>query len=265
MPETSKTAVAFDIFTRNRLESTTLEKIWRQACDADYATEARPNAFYPQSVLDAIAASVGKAAQDSQILEIGCGHGLTGRYLARRLRAERYCGIDISPGSTDLARSLAREDVAAQQMKSSFWVADAVSTGAEDASYALVVCLDVLIYLSDKSAAMNETARVLAPGGFFAFTTWEQEGGHNDRISALQVTDYRPLLKKAGLEVLIYQEVEGWRAMQSRVFQGIIKAEAELQQEVGKEMAEMWINMAKGGQKEMATRRYVFGLAQRQG
>lgn len=263
MVDLNKTANAFDTFTRTRLVSTILERIWEQAYGIDYAKEARPNAFYPQSVLDAIVNAAAQDVRGKRLVEIGCGHGLAGRYLSERLRAAHHCGIDMSPGSIERARTLARDQSTAQQVESTFWVADAASTGLAVESCAAVVCLDVLLYLTNKAAAMDEIYRVLSPGGLFVFTTWEQEGGINARLGAEQVKDYRPLLTEAGLDVLKYDEVDGWRNMQSQVSRGIIEAYEELKRELGQKTADMWVNMANGGEKEIESRKYVFGIARR--
>lgn len=64
--------------------------------------------------------------------------------------------------------------------------------------------LDVLPFVPDKTAAVREVARILRPGGRFAFTTWEQlthpaPRDHNDpQREALAATFHdHPLLESA--------------------------------------------------------------------
>ena len=87
--------------------------------------------------------------------------------------------------------------------------------------------LDVLPFVPDKAAAVREVARILRPGGRFAFTTWEQlthlapgDDNHAQR-QALAATfhshpllqsariDYRQLTEQAGLTVETYHEPPG--------------------------------------------------------
>lgn len=253
----------FDIFTATRMSSPALERIWQEAYGTEYAYEARPNAFYPKSVLDSIVRFIGETAAGGQILDIGCGHGLAGRYLARMLRVKSYCGIDNSPRSISLAKEQLSKETPTSPQHFDFSVADATSTGLDNGSCAAVICLDVLIYFRHKSIAMREIFRVLRPGGIFAFTTWEQVSDHNARLDAEQFQDYRPLLQEAGFIVRVYEEVDQWREMQGLVFTNITKAKEQLDVEIGEEAASMWTSMAEGGQREMDGRRYVFGIAQR--
>lgn len=55
-----------------------------------------------------------------------------------------------------------------------FWVADAFSTGLNDVVYAIVTCLDVLLYLPDKLAVLKEVHRILELEGLFTFNGWER-------------------------------------------------------------------------------------------
>lgn len=177
MPATSDLAQAFDVFIVARLQSSTLENVWRRAFGSEYPEEARPDAFYPQSILNRIVDIFGPTCDGRLLLDVACGHGLTGLYLARRL-GMKLCGIDISPSSVEIARQNATQAISAAEeaVQAEFSVRDASSTGLEASTCAAVVCLDTMLYFQDQLATMREMNRVLEPGGYLAFTTWEQKG-----------------------------------------------------------------------------------------
>lgn len=264
MPEANDLASAFDKFSTARLQSPTLERIWQDNFRDDYAKEARPNAFYPQSVLDKIVkhgTTLPKQESGIRLLDIGCGHGLTGLYLARSMSIYLY-GIDLSPASIEAAQGHAEQQDPNCDLDAKFWVADATSTGLPTSSCSVVVCLDVMLYFPEKKAALAEICRVLRPGGIFAFTTWEQTG-YNPRLGASQVDDYRPLLNAADFTVKVYEGVEGARETQSGLFDSLVHHEAAVSAEVGAEVASMYAKMAQAGKAESAGRRYVFGIARK--
>lgn len=250
-------AKAFDTFNRVRLQSTILEEIWQEAYGQEYAADAKPDAFYPLSVLDKIIATGGSHVSGRALLDVGCGHGMTGLYLAQHLDMKLF-GIDVSPASIELAQKNALN----RGLSTHFWVAEASSTKLEDGTCAIVTCLDVLLYVPDKPSFFAEVYRILEPGSLFAFTTWEQKG-YNARLGAQQVEDHRPLLKDAGFNVEYYEVVEGASEQQMRVFDGLTSRQDALREELGAEAASMFASMAKSAREESSQRRYVFGMARR--
>jgi ubiquinone/menaquinone biosynthesis C-methylase UbiE len=257
-PSTSKLAQAFDTFNKQRIHSTVIEEIWSVGFGKEYASEARPDAFYTQSVLDRIASAVGSRTLKGSLLDIGCGHGLPGIYLAKRLKADRLIGIDISSASIELARKHALSD----KVQADFRVGDGASTGLADESVATAICLDVILYMQDKVATIKEVYRVLEPTGLFAFTTWEQQG-YNARLGAEQSDDYRSLLEDAGFVVQEYGVVDESNKLQCQVFNEILAREDDLLAEIGYKPALMLVDMAKSALEESTRRRYILAIAQK--
>jgi ubiquinone/menaquinone biosynthesis C-methylase UbiE len=88
-------------------------------------------------------------------LDIGCGEGRLGRWLAQR--GHRVCGIDISPGLAQAAReSGGYEEIVSASASELPW---------PDASFDLAIACMTLQDMTDPVGAITEAARVLAPGG----------------------------------------------------------------------------------------------------
>jgi SAM-dependent methyltransferase len=122
--------------------------------------------------------------------------------------------------------------------------------------------IDVLVFVPDKGPALQEVARVLRQGAWFAITTWEQDG-RSDRLGVEQLADYRPNLQRAGFVVEVYDEVANWKAQQRALLEGIIGAQSDLTDEIGADGAASWARYAQGALDELPLRRYVYALVRR--
>ena len=101
-------------------------------------------------------------------LDLGCGSGLAAPLL--RPIAHRLAGVDLS--------SRMIERAGATRLYDELHVGDLVAhLEAARAGHDLVVACDVFIYIGDLARVFGAVARVLAPGGVFAFTV---EEGHAD-------------------------------------------------------------------------------------
>jgi predicted TPR repeat methyltransferase len=127
----------------------------------------------PGLLLDAVEAfcrAGGREPRWGSMLDLGCGTGLAGA--AFRPYVDWLVGVDLSPGMVAQARRkglydrLAIEDIAR-------FLADEI---AGRAGFHLVVAADALTYVADLDAIFRAVARVLAPGGTFAFTVETHTG-----------------------------------------------------------------------------------------
>jgi ubiquinone/menaquinone biosynthesis C-methylase UbiE len=136
--------------------------------------------------------------------------------------------------------------------RASFAAGDLTATGLPDATCDAVMSLDVLPFVPDKTAALREAARIVRPGGRFAFTTWEQltdpAAGDDDNPERQALaatfeghpllqsarTDYRQLTEQAGLTVETYQEPPGWRHQQQALAEGVIAAGSDITPDMGR-------------------------------
>jgi Methyltransferase domain len=182
---------------------------------------------------------------------LGCCQGCRGP-LIRGHRGEAGGRPDL-PSPEGSGVSLAgKADVIAQlglDRQARFLVGDLAATGLPDASCDAVISLDVLPFVPDKAAAAREVARILRPGGRFAFTTWERLGhpaGDDPQRRELAGTfqdhpllesakaDYRQLISQAGLSIETYREPPAWRCQQQALAEGIIAAEAQVAGDMGR-------------------------------
>jgi predicted TPR repeat methyltransferase len=116
----------------------------------------------PQMLYDAVMGTLGVPRPTGlDVIDLGCGTGLVGKWF--RPAAGRLTGVDVSPGMIEQARR--------RQVYDQLVLADVVDhlQGRQEACD-LVLAADVFIYMGDLAALFAEVARLLRPGGRFAFS-----------------------------------------------------------------------------------------------
>lgn len=104
-----------------------------------------------------------------QILDVGCGIGGSSLYLADKFQAQ-VTGITLSPVQAKRATERALE--AGLQEKTQFLVADALEMPFEPNSFDLVWSLESAEHFPNKIKFLQESYRVLKPGGTLLMATW---------------------------------------------------------------------------------------------
>jgi len=146
---------------------------------------------------------------DSVILEIGPGPGVLLEQLA--LRGKAAIGLDLSPGM--LAQAQAR--LRSKGMLVNLINGDAVRIPLADGCVDVVVATFAFSAMPDGTAAMQEMARVLRPGGLLALVDAGIPSGGNSagvglaRLWALfgdAMRDEAALMQAAGLAVVARRE-----------------------------------------------------------
>ncbi|AWB23524.1 methyltransferase domain-containing protein [Methylobacterium currus] len=140
-----------------------------------------------------------------RILDLGCGTGLMARALDGI--AGTLAGIDLSPGMLAEAR---RTGLYARLHEGD--VRDVLLAEPPE-SADLAVAADVFIYLREIGPVLRDTARVLAPGGLFAFTVQGHPGERStvlgaDGRYAHGVASVREDAAAAGLAVALVEPAE---------------------------------------------------------
>ena len=117
----------------------------------------------PQQLAAALMARTPSRPLD--IVDLGCGTGQCGVALAQRKR--HLIGVDLSEKMLALARSRGLYDeLCLREIHD--WLRASPAT-----RFDLVIAADVLIYIGVIEELFKEVARILRPGGWFAFSTEE--------------------------------------------------------------------------------------------
>jgi predicted TPR repeat methyltransferase len=135
--------------------------------------------------------------RELDILDLGCGTGLTGAAfsdIARRLN-----GVDLSPRMIECAL--------ARAIYERLTVADLEAALSEDGpSYDVILAADTFVYVGDLGPALRGARRRLKPGGFVLFTT-ERVNGQDYELGPKRryrhSEDYvRSKARRCGLDVM---------------------------------------------------------------
>ena len=121
----------------------------------------------PAMLRDAVAAH---GTRFGTMLDLGCGTGLAGA--AFRPHIDWLAGVDLSPKMVEIARAKGLYDRLAVGEIGAFLAGEI----ADAATHHLVVAADVFAYIPDFATTAGAIARVLAPGGLFAFTVETHDG-----------------------------------------------------------------------------------------
>jgi predicted TPR repeat methyltransferase len=125
------------------------------------------------------------------VLDLGCGTGLGGA--AFRPVADWLVGVDLSPAM--IAQAMAKDfyDRLATTDLADFLTSDA----SDAAKYHLVLAADVFVYVNDLAPIVAAVARILAPGGLFAFTVETHAGGGVKLLPTLRYAHGAPYIRRA--------------------------------------------------------------------
>ena len=110
-----------------------------------------------------------RTAGPLDILDLGCGTGFVG--VALRGLKRRLIGIDVSPRMLQQAESRGVYD------ETHVAEIHAFMRTVPDGDFDAVIAADVFVYIGALEEVFREAARVLRPGGWFAFSTEEQPSG----------------------------------------------------------------------------------------
>ncbi|MBT5707059.1 MAG: class I SAM-dependent methyltransferase [Verrucomicrobia bacterium] len=128
--------------------------------------------FYRIQASDSIAWLQGQGvviAKDTQVLDLGCGHGIFGKELS-----QHQCDVHYADQTNDLA----------QELKSaSFFQIDLDKDPyAPLGSHDLVICSNVLEHLSDPDRFLENCRSILKPNGYLylSWTNWLSPWGGHD-------------------------------------------------------------------------------------
>src|SRR5438552_2470559 len=109
-----------------------------------------------------------KPAFFKRAVDLGCGTGLAAAAFAKEV--DHFIGVDLSPRMIERSR--------ATGLYAELEVADMLQglRARVDASADLILAADAMVYVAELAPVLLEAARVLAPGGLFAFTAETHDG-----------------------------------------------------------------------------------------
>lgn len=127
------------------------------------------NALRLGHVLERIESHFGRSRGASlaglRILDVGCGGGLLSEPLARR--GARVVGIDASPGNV----AAAQRHALAQGVAVEYRLGEPALVLEPNASFDLVLALEVVEHVDDVPGFVGSVARTVAPGGLLLAST----------------------------------------------------------------------------------------------
>ncbi|MEN9258432.1 MAG: bifunctional 2-polyprenyl-6-hydroxyphenol methylase/3-demethylubiquinol 3-O-methyltransferase UbiG [Gloeomargarita sp. SRBZ-1_bins_9] len=174
-----------------------------------------------------------------RVLDVGCGGGLTCEFLAQR--GAIVSGVDPSDPSIAIAREHARH----QGLAIDYRVGGGEDLPYPDATFQVVVCVDVLEHVQDVAQVVRECSRVLQPGGLFFFDTinrtWESQvvmiwlledvlrqipQGIHDWGKFITPDELTRFLQQAGFQNILYRGFDvtnggDWLALGQLLFWGL--------------------------------------------
>jgi len=167
-----------------------MRRLWAEAMGDQYPAEVEPFSSCTWWLLGQLVAVL-RLAPGGRLVDLGCGTGGPGLWLARALSAN-LIGIDFSPVAVELAAQRAPTFLAPGRAK--FHRAAFDRTGLAEASVDAAMSVDAMPFAADRVAALREARRILVPGGRLAVTARVLPGGRGDwpamaRSVGMQVED----------------------------------------------------------------------------
>lgn len=208
----------------------TLRGIYERVYGADYPAEAEPFGFLSAGDLAMVARELDGFGV-TRLLDVGCGRGGPGLWVAREIGAA-LDGIDIAAEAVTEAR--ARAAVFESAPPARFEVASVTDTGRPDGAFDGAVSFDALWMVINKRAAFREISRVLRPGSPLVFTAWEP--AH---------LPYAWLLEPAGFSRITSHSLPQSLERQLRVYEEILGSQQEIAAEMGAAAAAVLVEEAR--------------------
>jgi ubiquinone/menaquinone biosynthesis C-methylase UbiE len=201
-----------------------LEGIWRKAFGNAYPEDLWHYGYVTvqdlSRMLEWLGPRVGgDSSRPGVLLDMGCGRGGPGLWLAERLPVS-LVGVDVVQEAVEQAREFSGRFALSHPAR--FEVGHFFGIPLSDASVDAVVCVDALWAATDKVRALREMGRVMRPGAWLVFSYWD-----------LLALDPVPYFEAAGFRFVAREETEGWKAYQQAVYAGILEHAEALQAEMG--------------------------------
>lgn len=219
----------YQLYFRFPGRSQWMDRIWAEALADQYLPELEQYGYLTRHDLEVLTERL-DLSPGSTLLDIGCGKGGPGLKIATQLNL-KLTGLDPVPEAVEQAQNFQSQFQLTHP--ATFQVGEFYDLPLPDASMDAVISIDALWVVPNKITALEKVKRVLKPGAKFLFTFWD-----------LLAVESVPLLEQSGLRFIHREDTPNWKEYQQRIYEGILKYEQELLEEMG-EGATMLIHEAK--------------------
>lgn len=214
-------------------KSESLRDIWREVFGDEYPEEVDHDSPVTITDLHNISRYLNVGSGET-FIDLGCGRGGPGMWVAREVGAN-YFGFDLSETAIEVASKRVKNfDL---EGKAQFQVGDMGETNFSDNMFDAAMSIGALLFIPNKLKAIHEVARIIRPGATFVFITVEEKEPH-------LVNDFRPLLRKAGLEVKVYEEIPDSTRKHGEYYKKVIESKDQLMNDMSPQGAALWISDA---------------------
>jgi ubiquinone/menaquinone biosynthesis C-methylase UbiE len=241
-------------------------RLYLEAFGDEYPIGEATDGYITRSELRQLAEAL-HIGPGSTIVDLGCGRGAPGQWLARTTGAA-LVGIDFSQVALEQGRERARQLGILDTV--SYRLASFDATGLAPASVDGAMSIDVIWAIPNKRAGFAEAARILKAGARFVFTDWERDlspPGYPPPVD-----DYRPLLEAAGFEVKLRQLRPEADAMRRKFYEKMLLYHTESLQVRNEKAAESilrearaWLGLLDGIDYMRHSRRVLIAARKRAG
>jgi ubiquinone/menaquinone biosynthesis C-methylase UbiE len=232
-------ARTWDAFYGERRVAEFRRRRYLEAFGDEYPLDEATDGYITRTELRDVADAL-RVGPEDRIVDVGCGRGGPGRWVARTTGAA-LVGIDISQVALEEARACARQIGISD--RTSYKLASFDATGLDTASMDGAMSIDVIWAIPDKRAGFGEIARILKPGARFVFTDWERDLSPPGYPAPLN--DHRPLLEAAGFKLERRQLNPDADAKRRAFYEKMLHYQAELRQVLDEKTAESNLREAK--------------------
>ena len=209
------------------------KRLRAEAWGEEYPEQVDPTSSCTWSVLGEMVGRL-RLRPDALLVDLGCGRGGTGLWLARALQV-RLIGVDVSSRALEFARRRAAQFL--PEGGAEFRTATFERTGLPASCADGAISMDALPFAFDRDAALAELRRILKPGARAVFTGVRRLPGHPAYDPAAATWPER--IARSGLEleteIARPEEPELWE----RLYALLNEHEDEVRAELGKESADV--------------------------
>lgn len=247
--EDSGETAAIDRFHDTHAEGGLQSHLWAMAFGGQHPAEVDPSSSCTWAVLGHMVAGL-RLRPDAVLVDLGCGRGGVGLWLARAFSAY-LIGIDRSPRGLEIAAGRAPSFL--PEGRARFQKGTFERTGLPESCADGAVSMDALPFAPDRDAALRELGRILRPGARAVFTGIDKHAEHPRYDPG--APSWQERIARSGLDLIEQRERPEEPGLWIRLYELWEKHEAQLRAEIGEDAAEDLLTEARKNKPIMKYRR----------